>query len=137
MLDSFVSFWAWVWIQYYIPAFLIVIISKIIVALHLRAQGYDKWWLAIIPFCHLFCKRELSGLQLYLIIPYLVFTVLFLWTYDFFFFIIMLVLCVLINRQYAYICIDSCNPWIYSLVPFYKYFIMLKEARQYAGNESR
>ena len=128
---------AYFWVYYKVPIIVVILIAKGILTVHLKVTGYDKWWLALIPFGHLYCKRELCGLPLYLIIPYVLITWIFSTSLNLIVFILQVALCVVHNYKYAYMCIDSCKPIVYSLVPFAKYYFMLKEVKEYAEFLSR
>lgn len=119
----FVSY-LWVYYKYYIIA--ILVITKVISALFLRTD-YDKWWTGLLPLGHYYYKRQLAGVELYFLIPSIIALLLFITNRGFVFFIMWSLLSSICNYKFAVIYLDRYNAFVYSLVPFAKYVIMLRE----------
>ena len=136
-MHTFIRFCAYMWVYYKVFIIVAIIVAKSISAAHLFMTGYDKWWTAAVPFGHFYYKRDLAGIEMYFLIPCVIFELLWLTSFNLILFLIWLVFSIICNTKYAYVYVSSVNPFIYSCVPFAKYVIMLKESVEYARNESR
>lgn len=116
---------------------LIVVIAKLVNMAYLFVTGYDKYWLAVVPFGHLYVKSDLAGVNKILLSLSAILSLLSLYSYDLITSIITLILVIVINVKYSSIYVDDCNPYVYSMVPFAKYIIMCKEVFTYAGDATR
>lgn len=123
---DFIRFVSYLWEYYKYFIITIVIVTKVISAVFLRTD-YDKWWVGLLPLGHYYYKRQLAGVELYFIIPSIVSLIMFLTNRGFIFFAVWLLLSSICNYKFAIIYLDRYNAAVYSLIPFAKYVIMLKE----------
>ena len=137
LLLDFVKFIAYTWV--YLKGYIIVafLLTKVLTAIYLKFTGYSNWYLGAIPFGHVYFKHELAGVS-YVVLAFQVFAELaFCTTYQLVPFIVTVVLCVYTNFRFATIYADQYNAMLYAVVPFGKYYIMVREVISNAGNESR
>lgn len=126
-MSSFIRLLLYFWVYckgYFIVAF---ILCKLISAVYLWATDYNKWWLGILPFGHVYYKIELAGISPVLMSFYVVLCPLSLVDYNVYLFAIAMILDIISNYKFADMYIDNGNPWLYSCLPFAKYVIMIKE----------
>jgi hypothetical protein len=113
-----------------------VIVCKVISALYFRKLGLPHWWLAFIPLCHLYIKWEVLGTNLVPLIAQAVLTVLFLTSFNALGWAVILALNIYNNYQFAsYGLYEEALP--YAVIPFGKYYIMVKEVIKREDTESR
>lgn len=128
MISFLIKLYAY--ISVYIPHYVVgyVIITGLYRAFYLKATGYDKWWLSIIPFGHFFYRRDLSGCPLYLLVPLGVCELFAIAGSALFWFPTWLLNC-LCNFQFGAVYLNQGNNVIFSFIPLGKYFVMWKEIR--------
>lgn len=114
----------------YIPHYIVgyVILNNIYRALYLRATGYDKWWLGLLPFGEIVYRRDVAGTPRVIGILQLVFTLLaipgsaILWIPVWF-------LNSISNYMFGSVYLYQSNAVHYGFIPLYKYILMWKEIK--------
>lgn len=115
------------WIYYKVWVIATVIICKIIQATYLKVTGYDKWGLGWVPLTHLYYKRELAAVPIYLLIPYGIFIVLSTIYPDYVTLVPLIIFACVCNYKFAVMYVDQYSAPVYAFVPFAKYIIMVKD----------
>lgn len=135
MTDFLVYVFAYFWVYYKAWIVVAYIISRLIFIAYLYFNCYDKPWVASIPFGHCFAKRELSGVNIVLIVVYVASVILFILMFSWVWFLVMWAMSMVINYHFSKIYVDEHNPAIFAFIPFAKVIIMIRDIVRYAKHE--
>ncbi len=116
-----------VYYDYWYLILIVYINQKVMFAVYLYKTDYCHWWAWLIPFGHLYCKRELCALNIPLIIIYVLISSCAYYTLDPIFITVFCIVSAICNHKFCSMYMDSGNPWIFSLVPGAKYIMLIKE----------
>lgn len=109
--------------HYFVGYFLVTAAFR---AYYLKATGYDKWWVSFIPFGHIYYRRDLAGVNLWLLIPLIVFEIIAISGSPYPWIVVWL-LNALANYFFGTIYLNKGNALVFGFVPLAKYFVMWKE----------
>lgn len=107
---------------------LLWILCSCIFGLYLKATGHPQWYLGCIPIVNLYVRWKLGTIPIPIALIYIwcvLATYIWGWSYLTCF---ALGIKVYTDSRFAFLYMD-CNRWVYSLVPFARYILMFKEAR--------
>lgn len=115
-------------IRAYYGVYLLVVVLLLCVirAVHAKLTRGDKWYLGLIPGLYYLYISGTGAVAYWYSIITMVFLYLNVWSPSIILLIIWLGLSIREYHSYCYLEFE-CNPWLFALVPFYKYFIMIKE----------
>lgn len=131
---TFVRFVAYIWVNYKVLVLVAVMAAKTITALYLRAIGYDRWFTALIPFGWFVYGGDAS-VPVLLLLARVIMELFFITSYQLVFFILAIALYVWTVYLAADVYVNYSNPKLFAAIPFYKYYIMIKEVLRIARNE--
>ena len=127
MFSYFMRFCVLFWHEMYGLVIAAVIVNKILFALYMKANWYDKWWLGFVPLGHLWCKREIAGVPIATLVLQGIFLLLFMYTFNLTNFVLWVVLSCVNNFLCSRIIVGTGLGALYSFCPIAKYVIQLKE----------
>lgn len=116
-----------IYVEFKTFIFIYWVVSNITFGLYAKSTGYSKWYLACIPIVNLYCRREIAGINIPLLILYAWCLV---WSmFDGFSYLTVILLFVKIFTDYllAKVTVETTSPVLYAVVPFFKYYVMYKE----------
>lgn len=104
------------------------ILTKLLYVFYLFMQGYEHWWVGILPYGHLFVKMELSALHIVWGCVYVFLTILcFLTYYSIPIMLLLLAVGIYTDIKFCYMYIGDFNKYVYGFIPGAKYVYMAKE----------
>lgn len=127
MIHSGYSLYLYYAVKYTWIIWTLFVIQQIAFGVFLWFRREDGWYWGCIPFVNIFKKRELGGINLALCIFTCIFSIAALTSLQPTPICIALILTVIVNKKFAQVYLNYCNPWVYCLVPFGKYVSYNKE----------
>lgn len=127
---TFVQFLVAVESDFWVLLLFLYILHRVVLALYLKMYEYDKWWLSLLPFGHLYCKKDLGAIPVWLLVITVVFSLFGYLTFQLVFVVPWLLLRIIYEFLFAKIFVDSCNPHLWAFIPQLKNIIMIKELIQ-------
>ena len=115
-------------VMFRVEIILLWILTSCIFGVYLKSTGHPKWYLGCIPYVNIGLRIPMKVFNIATAIVFAwCITATLIWGFSYLT-IVAIVLKVYTDSRFAFYYMD-CNRWIYSLVPFARYYLMFKEAR--------